>query len=173
MCRGWCCRNMLVVVVMVDVVGVVCCLVQLCILSCWPGQHPGESLAYVLDKEIPIENERTAHHKFGNPVKMGYRRDILRSLQSWVSTIQSVELTTDVFHYFMKSIVLTLYWSRVSYVPGTCYTTACWSLLVQLRLSCADVGRHPLEPWRVIRRADGWSSVTLLSRGIVTSCTQR
>ena len=45
---------------------------------------------------------RTADHKIWKFRKKGYRRDILRSLRSWVSTIESVELTADVFHYYLS-----------------------------------------------------------------------
>ena len=51
-----------------------------------PGSIQGRaSLAYILDKEIHTRyntRERLIIIKFGNSVQMGYRRDVLRSLQS-------------------------------------------------------------------------------------------
>ena len=80
--------------------------------SCWPWQHPGESPTYILDKD---KHRTRANNVLYNWVLISYRRfssqkpyysnvsDVPRSLQSWVSTIQTVVLTADVFQLFKKS----------------------------------------------------------------------
>ena len=49
---------------------------------------------------------------FGKSVKMGYRRDILRSLQSWVSTLYPVELTADLYFIILYKMIMTFIMER-------------------------------------------------------------
>ena len=79
--------------------------------------------------------------QFGNSVKMGYRRDVLRSLQSWVSTTvyhQSIsQLTYQVFHNFIK-----------------CISPPFVSEPLLLFIECRNFG----EKWKLVSRYEGFLS---------------
>ena len=82
--------------------------------SCWPWQHPGGSPTYILHND---KTQETREHFFvklstwfsshkpcykWNRINTSNENvsDVPRSLQSWVSTIQTAVLTADVFQLF-------------------------------------------------------------------------
>ena len=80
--------------------------------SCWPWQHPGESPIYILHKDkhrtraddILCKTEYwSSYRRFSSQKPYNTNvSDVPRSLQSWVSTIQTVVLIADVFQLFKK-----------------------------------------------------------------------